>query len=299
MKSSHLITALFLGLILGMWSAGAAAQNDDVYVDCDAGDSLNDAIRTEGEWAAPLRIYVIGTCYGRVTIPRHLVTIDGQPEEGGPIGVLDGTIVNWGSNLTIRNITITGAGIGVSASVGRTRLINVDISDNYEEGIVISGGGAVFLNDSQVSNNGLEGIAVETGFLAVNNSDIVGNEIGIDATMGRITLEEAYIVENHAAGVIGRLHTSILANGPVTIEGNGEHGVQLMFDSGLLTSGDVSINDNGRFDVICKDRESSAKFEDAYPGRVWCSDFRWLSDPGKADRRTGGGLRAAALLAIQ
>ena len=274
MKSSHLITALFLGLILGMWSAGAAAQ-DDVYVDCDAGESLNDAIRTEGDWGAPLRIYVIGTCYGRVTIPRHRVTIDGQPEEGGPIGVLDGTIVNWGSNLTLRNIAITGEGNGVSASVGRTRLINVDISNNDAEGIIISGGGAVFLNNSRVFDNGLEGIAVETGILAVNNSDIVGNEVGIDATMGRITLEQAYIVENRSAGVIGSLHTSILANGPVTIERNGEHGVRLMFDSGLLTKGEVSINDNHRFDVICKDRESSARFEDQYPGRVWCSDFRW------------------------
>ena len=275
MKSSHLIIALFLGLILGLWSAGAAAQHPPLYIDCDAGDSLNDAVRTDGDWGEPQTIFVTGTCYGRVTLPRHRVTIDGQPEEGGPVAILDGTIVNWGSNVAIRNITITGDGVGVAASVGRTRLINVDISNNDEEGIVISGGGAVFLNDSQVSNNGLEGIAVETGFLAVNNSDIVGNEVGIDATMGRITLEEAYIVDNRGAGVIGSLHTSIVANGPVTIERNGKHGVKLMFDSGLLTSGEVSINDNHGADVACRDRESSARFEGWHPGRVWCSDFRW------------------------
>ncbi|MBT8082292.1 MAG: right-handed parallel beta-helix repeat-containing protein [Gammaproteobacteria bacterium] len=276
MKSSHLTTALFLGLILGLWSAGAAAQ-DPVYVDCGDGDgdSLNDAIRMDGDWGQPLRLYVIGTCYERVTVPRHRVTIDGQPEEGGPIAVLDGTIVNWGSNITIRNITITGAGVGVSASVGRTRLINVDISNNDEEGIVISGGGAVFLNDSRVQHNGLEGVAVETGFLVVNDSVIAGNEVGIDATMGKITLEGTSIVENYGAGVIGRLHTGIVANGPVWIERNGKVGVKLMLDSGLLTSGEVSINDNHWADVACRDRESSARFEDTYPGRVWCSDFRW------------------------
>lgn len=275
MKSSHTVTTLFLGLVLGLWSVGAAAQHPPLYIDCDAGDSLNDAVRTDGDWGEPQTIFVTGTCYGRVTLPRHRVTIDGQPEEGGPVAVLDGTIVNWGSNVAIRNITITGEGVGVSASVGRLRLINVDISGNYEEGIVISGGGAVFLNNSRVHYNGLEGIAVETGFLEVRGSEIAGNETGIDATMGRITLEETSVVENRGAGVIGRLHTAIVANGPVTIERNGEHGVQLMYDSGFLTSGDVSINDNGRFDVLCKDRESSARFEDAYPGRVWCSDFRW------------------------
>lgn len=275
MKSIHMVTTLFLGLVLGLWSAGAAAQNPPVYIDCDAGESLNDAVRTDGDWGEPLQIHVTGTCYGRVTLPRHRITINGQPEEGGPIAVLDGTIVNWGSNVTIRNITITGDGAGVNASVGRTRLINVDISGNYEEGIVINGGGTVYLNDSRVFDNSLEGIAVETGFLVVNNSDIVGNESGIDATMGRITLEEAYIAENRGSGVIGRLHTAIVMHGPSTIDRNREHGVQLMYDSGLLTNGEVSINDNGRFDVRCMDRESSAKFEGWYPGRVWCSDFRW------------------------
>lgn len=275
MKGSHTVTTLFLGLVLGLWSVGAAAQHPPLYIDCDAGDSLNDAVRTDGDWGEPQTIFVTGTCYGRVTLPRNRVTIDGQPEEGGPVAVLDGTIATWGSNVAIRNITITGEGVGVSASVGRLRLINVDISGNYEEGIVISGGGTVFLNNSRVHYNGLEGIAVETGFLEVRGSEIAGNETGIDATMGRITLEETSVVDNRGVGVIGRLHTAIVANGPVTIERNGEHGVQLMYDSGFLTSGDVSINDNGRFDVLCKDRESSARFEDAYPGRVWCSDFRW------------------------
>jgi len=275
MDSSHLITTLFLGLILGLWSASAAAQNDPVYIDCDAGDSLYDAVRADGDWGEPLTIYVAGTCTGRVTIPRHRVAIDGQPEEGGPTAVLDGWIDNWGSNITIRNIIITGNGVGVRVSEGRTRLINVDISDNQEEGIVISGGGTVFLNNSTVTGNALEGIAVETGFLNVGGSVIAGNEVGIDATMGNITLEVTSIVENRGAGVIGRLHTAIAANGPAWIDRNGEHGVQLMFDSGFLASGDVSVIDNGRLDVVCEDHESSAKFEDGYPGRVRCPGFRW------------------------
>lgn len=275
MKSSHLVTTLLLGLILGLWSVGAAAQATEAYVYCDNGDSLNDAIRMDGDWGRPLRLYVIGTCEERVTVPRHRVTIDGQPLEGGPIAILDGSIVNWGSNIAIRNMTITGEEFGVSASVGRTRLINVDISHNDAEGIVISGGGAVFLNNSRVQYNNLEGIAVETGFLEVSNSEIGGNEIGIDASMGRITLEETSVVQNRGAGVIGRLHTSIAANGPVTIEKNGKHGVQLMFDSGFLAIGDVDIMDNGRFDVVCEDHESSARFEGGYQGRVKCPGVRW------------------------
>jgi hypothetical protein len=275
MKSSHLATTLFIGLIFGLWSAGAAAQNPVVYVDCDSGDSLSDAVRLEGDWGQPLRLYVIGTCYENATVPRDRVTIDGLPDENGPTGVIEGNIRNFGSSITIRNIRITGQGFGFAASVGRTRLINVDISDNDEEGILISGGGTVFLSDSQVTGNALEGVSVETGFLVVDNSVIAGNEIGIDASMASITIEESSVVENRGAGIRGTLHTGIVANGPVWIERNGKHGVKLMYDSGLVTSGDVSINDNGWADVACRDRESSAKFLDMYPGRVWCSDFRW------------------------
>ena len=277
MKSSHLASTLFLGLILGLWSTGAAAQNDPVTVDCST-DSLNDAIRTAGDdWGAPQTLYVIGTCEERVTVPRHRVTINGQPEEGGPTAILDGSIINWGSNITIRNIAITGDGFGVRASVGRTRLINVDISYNDEAGIEISGDGVVFLNNSRVQhNNGLAGISVGTGVLVVSNSEITDNWVGIDATMGSIVLNQGTRIEdNISGGVVGSLHTSILANGPVWIERNGENGVKLELDSGLLTRGPVSINDNAWFDVICRDRESSAKFEDGYPGRAWCSDFRW------------------------
>ncbi len=275
MKSSHLVFALFLGLVFGLWSAGAAAQNPVIFVDCDAGDSLNDAIRVEGDWGQPLRLYVIGTCFETVTVPRNRVTIDGLPPGSLDQGVIEGSIRNFGSSIAIRNIRITGEGSGFEASVGRTRLINVDISNNAEEGIVIDGGGTVYLTDSRVQHNSLEGIAIETGFLVVNRTEIADNEVGIAATMGRITLEETSVVENRGTGIIGRLHTAIVANGPAWIERNGEHGVLLEFDSGFVTSGEVSINDNGRFDVKCNDRESSAKFQDWHPGRVWCSDFRW------------------------
>ena len=277
MKSSHLVTTLFLGVILGLWSVGVTAQGTEAYVYCDNGDSLNDAIRMEGDWGRPLELYVIGTCReDRITVPRGRLTINGLPDGSPNQAVIEGSIINWGMTLAIRNITITGEGAGVRASVGRTRLINVDISHNYEEGIVIDGGGAVFVNNSRIQHNGLEGVSVETGVLQVTDSEISDNEVGIDANMGRIVLNEgASVVENRGAGVIGRLHTSIAANGPVTIERNGKHGVQLVYDSGFLASGDVSVIDNGRFNVVCEDLESSAKFEDGYPGRVRCPGPRW------------------------
>lgn len=275
MKSSHLVIELFLGLVFGLWSAGAVAQNPVIYVDCDAGDSLNDAVRVEGDWGQPLRLYVIGTCFESVTVPRNRVTIDGLPPDSVDQGVIEGNIRNWGSSITVRNIRITGEGFGFAASVGRTRLINVDISNNDAEGIVIDGGGTVYLNGSVVRDNGFEGIAVETGFLVVNDTEIAGNEVGIDASMGRLTLEGSSVVENRGTGIIGRLHTAIVANGPAWIERNGEHGVQLEFDSAFVTSGEVSINDNGRFDVVCEDHDSSAKFNDGYPGRVRCPGVRW------------------------
>lgn len=276
MKSSHQITTVFLGLLLGLWSGGAGAQSDPVYVDCDAGDLLFDAVRTEGDWGEPLTIYVSGTCYERVTVPRNRVTINGQPEEGGPIAVLDGSIVNWGMGITVRNIKITGENEGVVASGGRTRLINVDISGNYEIGILVARGGSVSLNNSRVFDSGWEGVEIQTGSLTVGNSEIAGNEVGIVALMGRVLLfEGTSIVNNRDSGVVAELHTSILADGAVTIERNGKHGVKLALDSGLLTRGPVSINDNGWVDVVCEDHESNAKFEDGNPGRVRCPGVSW------------------------
>ena len=172
------------------------------------------------------------------------------------------------SHLLVSLVAGVALSFWTAAAVGQGA-VEVDVDCD-------AGGTAVFLIDSRVQHNGLEGVSVETGVFEVNDSEIADNEVGIDAIMGRIVLNEGTsIVNNRSGGVIGNLHTSIVANGPVWIERNGEHGVRLALDSGFLTVGDVSINDNGWFDVKCKDRESSAKFEDQYPGRVWCSDFRW------------------------
>ena len=273
MKLTHIFVSLFASVALSFWSVAAMGQVPvEIDVDCDAGDTLTDAIATEGDFGVPLILNVTGTCYEHPRVNRNSVVID-----GGGTAVLHGSLRNWGMRLTVRNITITGDSFGFSASVGRSRLINVDISHNVEAGILISGGGTVFLRNSRVQhNNGLAGVAIETGFLTVDNSEITDNWAGIDATMGRVMLGDgAIIVDNIGAGVIGNLHTSILADGIVKIENNGEHGVQLMLDSGFLARGDVSINDNAWYDVACIDRESSARFEDAYPGRVWCTGFRW------------------------
>ena len=71
------------------------------------------------------------------------------------------------------------------------------------------------------------------------------------------------------------LSNAVINGCPLKASEVAHNGVQLMLDSGLLTRGEVSIDDNGGVDVVCEDHESSAKFEDKYPGRVWCPGFRW------------------------
>lgn len=66
-------------------------------------------------------------------------------------------------------------------------------------------------------------------------------------------MKSHFDVKYHGAHIIGRLHTGIVVNGPSTIERNGEHGMQLMLNPRLLTSGEVSINDNGWLDVVCEE----------------------------------------------
>ena len=268
MNRNGFLIGLIMVAGLGFMTVPALAL--ERTVDCDKGQSLQDAITKTRSSAAPLIVHVKGTCYERVRNSRDLLVIDGHNE-----AVIHGSVINWGTRLTIRNIEITGADAGIRASSGRTRLLGVHLVDNEGEGLVLDGSGVVYFNGGSVRNNGLAGVSAESGTVAFNNVDISGNRTGIDAAMSRITLQNTRVIDNIGPGLRAYLHSGIIVNGPATIEGNTENGVRLELDSGLLTRGPVSITGNAWVDVYCHDNESSAKFDGTYPGSAWCSDFNW------------------------
>ena len=94
--------ALIAGI--GLFSTRASAANRTV--DCNEGQSIQDAVEKGQGSASQLYIDVSGSCEEVVTIKRDDVTID-----GGETATVVGTIlVDGGRRISIRDITITGPG---------------------------------------------------------------------------------------------------------------------------------------------------------------------------------------------
>jgi hypothetical protein len=226
------MTAVVLGL------TSMATQARDLKVNCDKGQSLQDAVNTARSSAAPLAVNVEGDCYENLRFSRDLLTID-----GGGKAVIHGSLTNFGARVTIRNIEITGPGFGIFASTGRTRLINVHFIENEEEGLLVSDNAMVYFNGGSVTNNGLEGVAVESGTLGASDVEISGNQAGIAASMARITLENTQVVNNAGRGIDVAGNSALMVSGGA-ISGNGGAGVIVDNTSSFAADG-VDISWNG------------------------------------------------------
>jgi len=227
-----LTTAVVLGL------SSMATQARDLKVNCDIGQSLQDAINRARSSAAPLVVNVKGDCYENVILSRDALTIDGGGE-----AVIHGSLVNRGVRVTISNIGITRPGFGMRATTGRTRLINVHFFDNAEEGLIVRRNGVVIFPDGSVKNNDLEGVVVESATLIVGEVEISGNRAGIAAAMAHITLEDAQVVNNAERGIDVAGNSALMVSGGA-VRGNGGVGVIVDNTSSFAADG-VDISWNG------------------------------------------------------
>jgi hypothetical protein len=235
MKARQFWITLFTGTILAMASMAALAQ--DRAVNCDVGQSLQDAVNHARSSAAPLVLTVKGTCYETVRTGRDLII------EGNNEAVIHGSLVNFGGRWTVRNIDITGPGLGMFASTGRTRLLNVRFFDNEEAGLLISDNGMVAFAGGSVTNNGGAGVAVHSGNFEAGDVEISGNSSGIQASMAQITLENARVVDNSERG-IDVAENSALRLVDSIVSGNGGVGV-IADNSSSFVAERVDISRNG------------------------------------------------------
>jgi hypothetical protein len=275
-----------------------------------------------------------------ITIPRDQVTIFGI--DGATIF---GQVRHFGvSNVTLRDLTITGPGNGILARGGRMRLIGVNLIENYDHGVRAHDGAAVNLSRSQVGNNGGpfgivaygsnvgmnstdvyghpdSGVAVTDnsvvnitgGSITGNGEGIFGNSsvisvrgtwigdndgMGISLGGSRITLNDVTVsgngsiglylnftgsaavyggaIENNGgSGVLADLHAVFSLDG-TRVEGNGNHGIELMRDAGALVLGTSYVPANlSGLAAWCGDEESSVQVHE--PAEVGpmddCTDF--------------------------
>lgn len=263
--NSNSSTALLMaisGLILIFGQAIAAEQ----FVNCDKGDSIQQAIDAGAGSAARKVIYVTGFCEEDLLITRDNISLlgDGNTMISGHIRV------RGSDGLTIRDLSITGPGDGISASVSRIFMTNVHIVGNHGDGIALSWGGAISLRNGSIAGNlGDIGFLIENGHGDLFNTEVssnaydgivvigngsltmTGGEVGlheqgtgIAAKLSSSVELESVSVSNNETG-ISVLNGSAAAFNNSTINGNTSTGVFLSTSSSA-TIDSTKIYENAR-----------------------------------------------------
>lgn len=230
------LAATFLVLAFSTALAGLHVVN------CDEGDSLEDAILSGQGSAKELEIALIGTCYESFTISRDRVVIngDGNAMIYGQIRIIDAGPVEFS------NLTISGVGHGVDLVNGRVRLIETHLVGNEEFGIRARYGSVVTMRDGTVTGNeGAFGVYAENASLQLFRMDVTENaETGISIQdNSRLRMRGGSVANHHnGSGVNAVMGSALLLEG-TTIAGNADVGVFLDAASSARID-DSSVTDN-------------------------------------------------------
>ena len=231
---------------LGISAFPPAAQALTRYVDCDEGQTISDAIDKAASRADRLEIFVSGTCREAVLVRRSDVTIDGMGT-----AIVEGRISALADRVWIYNITVRGAGVGVTVSDGSARLWNVNLLDNAGHGLRVHRNGFAYLrgqedNPMWIAGNGGSGIFIESGRVEMAFTNVHENhDDGIRVEQnGSLTMEGGSIQFHHGgSGLVARVSSSaVLEN--VQISDNADMGVLVNSGSSGQLS-DTYVNNNG------------------------------------------------------
>jgi hypothetical protein len=255
--STQILAIAGLTLIFGQSFAGQQTVN------CDEGESLQHAIDSGAGSAAEKEIYVTGHCEENLRILRDKITLIGVGNT-----VIDGRILVRGSdNITLESLTITGPRDGISASMSRIFMDNVDVVGNGGYGIALRHGGAIFLRDGSIADNlGGIGLLIENGHGDLRNIDVFSNAVdgivvnvngnltmiggsvnlhdqgtGITANLSSSVELEEVSVSNNLAGMSVSMGAAAVINNS-TINENADVGI--VVKSGALGLNNVEISGN-------------------------------------------------------
>ena len=196
-----------LTLLFGQAFAG------QIHVNCDEGASLQKAIDSGAGSAARREIYVTGFCEENLLISRDRISILGDGDT-----VISGRIVVRGSDgLGFRDLSITGPGDGIVASVSRIFMVNVHFTGIDGYGIALRHGGAIFLRNGSIThNNGGIGLLIENGHGDLRNTEVFGNaHDGIVVNVnGNLTMIGGSVnLHEQGTGITANLSSSVELEG--------------------------------------------------------------------------------------
>jgi hypothetical protein len=207
----------------------------DVFVDCDAGETIGAALAEADTHLGQVNITISGVCEESVNVGRDDVSLSGVNRSDGirgssHVGQGGAVDVNGARRVSLSNMTISsgvfgivlgGADVGVSGVTVRDTsltgmfvqvgsILNVDdslIVENAGSGIEAQTESIIVLANSEVSHNGGTGIGAGSATVSVNNSEIVDNQDGGAGVGngGNLDLGSTLVANNRGfAGVVSR-----------------------------------------------------------------------------------------------
>ena len=224
-----------------------------VTVDCDAGDSLGEALAARAD---SLTVEFTGTCQEDLTIDRDRVTLRGLD----PSAVLEGAsdpaflsaIEATGADLVLEGFTITGSdgrGIRVRRSGGLT-LTGMTVSGNAVSGLELEESSSARVTDSTFNDNGFAGLAAFSSSLTVSGAieasgnGLIGVFLSTNATIENVRSEPFVTDDNGLAGVVVQLESTGQFP-PVHASGNGFAGIWVLGGKFFGVRINISNNANG------------------------------------------------------
>jgi hypothetical protein len=256
MKKSTFLLATIATCILILFGSQALAV--ERTVDCEKGQSLQDALDKGRGSAQSLEIVFSGSCTENVTIRRDNVHIygDGDAELIGEIqvqgghrieftafkvtGAGNGIIANTNSSVTLNQMRVVGNHglMGAGSNVGsHMRIFDSIISDNLNWGVNVTNAATLEIDHSNVIDNTNINARADAGstLYVLNGSKINGSTCnGMQVTLQ----SNAWIQDSE-------------------INGNACSGIFVQYDSGVRFNFGVTVSGNAGAGVYCEDLESS------------------------------------------
>lgn len=230
-------------------------------VNCDAGQTISDALEKAKGTADRLEIFVTGECNeDTITIRRDQVWIYGD----GDAAIIGRVRVFSANNIRFFDITITGPGSGLIASGGAVVSgRNLTLAFNEGDNLIARRGSAIWLVDSRIigdcesifDENCNDGAVIEASTLFAWRTTISNARYGITADTGsRIVLDSrggnTEVFDNSVVGVQIALNSVVDVRGDARVHSNRYHAIYALLGSGVrISSPGVHIEGN----IGCQD----------------------------------------------
>lgn len=221
----------------------------------------------------PVGTSITGKSRDEVTITGSITMKDDSVLSGVTVSGKDGVAVGEDAEIEIKNVTITGADIGVEtvSGSGKVTMRDTKINDG-KKGMYLQSGNTVKITSCEIYDNDEEGIDIRSNVDGTISGNTISSngESGIEVILGKadLLITDNKIKKNGASGVATQYYKGSGKSGAVkiksnTITDNSDFGINCKTPSGgnpgaefwgqtlNMSSNKVSNNKDGEFAPDC------------------------------------------------